>query len=134
MAHPLQDLVHKSVYLAGLEGGDLPFRPQDDDHGGDRHGAWEWTYVARTRQPERYAYVTIGVLETREYLFALEVWAGAGDRRGFGRNLVGRIEDVSPNRYTERQQEFVRFLSFAAYQAHHFPESEMWPVYARPAQ
>lgn len=65
-----------------------------DEGGGERHGAWEWTWVGpRADGRAGRAYVTVAALEN-DGSYDLEVWAGADDGLHFVRQLVREFSSV----------------------------------------
>jgi len=72
-----------------------------DEGGGERHGAWEWTWV-RPRTGRGHCYASLGAVELAPGEYRMDMWAGADNGLRFGRRLVRefpsiRGRDLQPN-------------------------------------
>ena len=56
-----------------------------DKNSAERHGAWEWTWVAESEHTV-HRYVIFSAVESLLPFFAVEVWAGIDTERNFGRS------------------------------------------------
>lgn len=67
-----------------------------DEGGGERHGAWEWTWI-KPRDGGGHCYASLGAVELGPGSYRIEVWAGADNEVHFGRYLVKAFPDVGDN-------------------------------------
>jgi hypothetical protein len=94
----------------------ISFEPLDPG-GGDRHGAWEWTWI-RPRDGGGTCYATLAALGPLGGVYDLEVSAGADDASRFGKFLVREFPHVAePDSNSKIFSEIVEALVIAAKKA-----------------
>jgi hypothetical protein len=85
---PLKDLVQSATEKLKK----LKFEALDEG-GGERHGAWEWTWVG-PRNGGGHCYASLGAVELAAGKYLMEVRAGADNGLRFGRCLVSKFPDI----------------------------------------
>src|SRR5918992_868560 len=97
-----------------------------DEGGGERHGAFEWTWVKPRRKG--HSYVSLSDFEAVDGTQKVQVWAGADNGVRFGRYLVREF----PNFLDRERDAVVKSLEEAANHAVTLPDITLTGTYIRP--
>ncbi len=84
------------------------------DRGGQRYGAWEWSWVRR--QGSSAYYVTLGALEAGDHTYRIEVGASADDGPSHGKQQAGTLGPTPSDKLESDPEPVVQMLLNAAKQ------------------
>ena len=122
---PLEELIKQATKRLQEFG----FSPLDEG-GGERHGAWDWTWVKPRNK--RRSYVSLSEIDAVDGTHKVQVWAGADNSVRFGRYLVREFPRYSDT--DADKNSVVESLGEAASRATALSDATLSETYIQPIQ